>query len=322
MEMMKTAGRNLLKGKMNLISVSMPVKMFEPRSYLEKLTDVWVHTKYLKEAAGTEDPVEQMRLIVAWFISGMQFVFLGFKKPFNPILGETWQGISDSGLRIYVEQISHHPPISAFEADMPDGSFVFRGLSEPTASFSGKTVKTTAKGKRGVYFRDGSCIDITYPAYYLRGVLYGELRGELGGSAMFVNEKKGLQCEVKFGPYAEGSTKSFESRSDYFEGEIVPIEPEDRTPKLGDSMIISNASGSWLSHLNWDGKRYWTLAEDEPDHFASLPEGELVLPSDVRYREDLLLVGRGDLDEAQKAKQKLEKLQRHDKKLRKANASE
>eukprot|EP00894_Picocystis_sp_ML_P002607 jgi/Pico_ML_1/53124/g3730.t1 len=46
------------------------------KSYLEKLTDVWVHTKYLQQAAETEDPVEQMRLIVAWFISGMQFVFL------------------------------------------------------------------------------------------------------------------------------------------------------------------------------------------------------------------------------------------------------
>jgi hypothetical protein len=33
-------------------------------------------------------------------------------KPFNPILGETYQTIID-GCPVYGEQISHHPPISA-----------------------------------------------------------------------------------------------------------------------------------------------------------------------------------------------------------------
>jgi oxysterol-binding protein 1 len=35
-----------------------------------------------------------------------------FKKPFNPILGETYEYVSDE-LRIITEQVSHHPPISA-----------------------------------------------------------------------------------------------------------------------------------------------------------------------------------------------------------------
>jgi hypothetical protein len=34
------------------------------------------------------------------------------QKPFNPILGETYQGLID-GCPIYGEQISHHPPISS-----------------------------------------------------------------------------------------------------------------------------------------------------------------------------------------------------------------
>ena len=34
-------------------------------------------------------------------------------KPFNPILGETCEGII-GGIPFYMEQISHHPPISAF----------------------------------------------------------------------------------------------------------------------------------------------------------------------------------------------------------------
>jgi hypothetical protein len=34
-------------------------------------------------------------------------------KPFNPILGETYQAFID-GCPVYGEQISHHPPISSF----------------------------------------------------------------------------------------------------------------------------------------------------------------------------------------------------------------
>ena len=35
------------------------------------------------------------------------------EKPFNPILGETYQGVIN-GCPIYLEQISHHPPCSAY----------------------------------------------------------------------------------------------------------------------------------------------------------------------------------------------------------------
>ena len=35
------------------------------------------------------------------------------EKPFNPILGETLQTTLD-GIPVYMEQISHHPPISAY----------------------------------------------------------------------------------------------------------------------------------------------------------------------------------------------------------------
>ncbi len=35
-------------GNLNLINVSLPVKMFEPRSYLQKLADAWLHTSHLQ----------------------------------------------------------------------------------------------------------------------------------------------------------------------------------------------------------------------------------------------------------------------------------
>ena len=65
---------------------------------------------------------------------------LSQKKPFNPILGETYQGSLYDGTRLYMEQISHHPPISAWDLEAPDASWRFTGVSEGTASFGGNSV--------------------------------------------------------------------------------------------------------------------------------------------------------------------------------------
>ncbi len=48
---LKDFGKNLLMGNLNLINVSLPVKMFEPRSYLQKLADAWLYTSWLQARA-------------------------------------------------------------------------------------------------------------------------------------------------------------------------------------------------------------------------------------------------------------------------------
>ena len=42
-------------------------------------------------------------------------------KPFNPILGETYQGQYNSGLQVFAEQISHHPPVSSWQVEDAEG---------------------------------------------------------------------------------------------------------------------------------------------------------------------------------------------------------
>ncbi|MBS1889768.1 MAG: hypothetical protein JST59_00615 [Actinobacteria bacterium] len=39
-------------------------------------------------------------------------LYLNMEKPFNPILGETFQGWMN-GCPVYMEQVSHHPPIAS-----------------------------------------------------------------------------------------------------------------------------------------------------------------------------------------------------------------
>jgi hypothetical protein len=66
----------------------------------------------MHDAVQANSVVEQMKSVAA----GFMFMFACHPKvckPFNPILGETYQG-EIGGIPVFVEQISHHPPISAF----------------------------------------------------------------------------------------------------------------------------------------------------------------------------------------------------------------
>lgn len=59
-----------------------------------------------------------MKNVIAFAISGLQYVSTQ-KKPFNPILGETFEGVWPDGTKIFMEHVSHHPPISCFSVEHP-----------------------------------------------------------------------------------------------------------------------------------------------------------------------------------------------------------
>jgi len=48
------------------------------------------------------------------------------------------------GFRAVCEQVSHHPPVSAFHVESPD--YTFHGAVEPKLKFWGKSVEITPKG--------------------------------------------------------------------------------------------------------------------------------------------------------------------------------
>ncbi len=52
-----------------------------------------------------------MKQTIAFGLSN-SILYFYIEKPFNPILGETYQGMIN-GCFVYAEQISHHPPISS-----------------------------------------------------------------------------------------------------------------------------------------------------------------------------------------------------------------
>ena len=60
----------------------------------------------------SHDPIERFKHFAAflWLFSHMQVTIV---KPFNPVIGETYQADICGG-RYSAEQVSHHPPVSAF----------------------------------------------------------------------------------------------------------------------------------------------------------------------------------------------------------------
>lgn len=60
--------------------------------------------------------------------------------------------------------------------------------------------------------------------------------------------------------------------------------------------MLSKVSGSWLENVVFDGKVYWALDRVEP---AGLLKTLEPLPSDCRFREDLVFLANRDLEKAQ-----------------------
>eukprot|EP01024_Parvocaulis_polyphysoides_P035289 TRINITY_DN3124_c1_g1_i1.p2 TRINITY_DN3124_c1_g1~~TRINITY_DN3124_c1_g1_i1.p2 ORF type:complete len:247 (-),score=31.52 TRINITY_DN3124_c1_g1_i1:586-1326(-) len=81
----------------------------------------------------------------------------------------------------------------------------------------------------------------------------------------------------------------------------------------GQEKVLSECSGSWCSHIDFDGERFWTLKKERLSEWIPIEDK---IPSDCSNREDLVFLAAGDQEQSQKGKIKLEQLQRADRKLR------
>ena len=79
-----------MKG-LTLSHISLPIKIFEPRSSIQRIVDIWSFgPKFLKQASESYNHLERLKLVIAFALSGIYICTSQF-KPFNPILGETLQ---------------------------------------------------------------------------------------------------------------------------------------------------------------------------------------------------------------------------------------
>lgn len=163
---------------------------------------------------------------------------------------------------------------------------------------------------------DNGRITYNLPEVWVRGVAWGDRIIEYDGVMNFHDEKNKLYAEVKINrPEAAGGWFSWKKKdpTDYLTGNIFKYQSN---PTGNDRKPVSKITGSWMGCVLFDDKRYWSIKDQLPKF--GLERTDTCLPSDSRYREDVLHLRSGDLDVAADWKAKLEENQRAEAKIRKA----
>ncbi|KAL2159116.1 hypothetical protein VTH06DRAFT_2875 [Thermothelomyces fergusii] len=304
----------------DLSTISMPVSANEPISLLQRMAEQLEYAQLLDEAARQSQAHQRLLRVAAFAISHFsngRAKERAIRKPFNPLLGETFElvrteGEVPGGFRLLVEKVSHRPVRLAMQADAAQWSLA--QSPAPTQKFWGKSAELTTDGRVRVTLRLPGGGEEYYSwntaTVFLRNVVMGEKYVEPVGTMHVCNDSTGAKAAVEF-----RSKGVFGGRGEEVHVEVLG---PDGAP-TGVSM-----SGTWTGSLKAGGQEVWrvgSLVENAANTYglttfaASLNEitpieqGKLP-PTDCRLRPDQRLAEQGQLDEAEEWKVKLEEAQR------------
>ncbi|KAA8586032.1 hypothetical protein FQN60_007601 [Etheostoma spectabile] len=118
---------NILRNNIgkDLSKVAMPVQLNEPLNTLQRLCEELEYSELLDTANQTHDPYQRMVYVATFAISAYASTYhRAGSKPFNPVLGETYEcDRPDKNFKFIAEQVSHHPPVSACHSDSKNFTF-------------------------------------------------------------------------------------------------------------------------------------------------------------------------------------------------------
>ncbi|XP_036365788.1 oxysterol-binding protein-related protein 11 isoform X1 [Octopus sinensis] len=246
-----------LKLGMDLTKVVLPTFILEKRSLLEMFADCMAHPLLFLKIPDLADPEQRMLAVVEWYLTSFHAGRQGSvaKKPYNPIRGETFhcswkfpkssEGHTDNGLNTEqnhylltycAEQVSHHPPISAFYFECPDKQISMNASIWTKSKFMGMSIGVMMVGKVSLNLLE---FDEEYvfglPSVYARSILtvpWVEL-----GDKIYINcRKTGYSAAVTF------HTKPF------YGGKLHRIAAE---VKNNMGTIICKGQGEWNNYFEF-----------------------------------------------------------------------
>lgn len=292
-DMMKSLFYSIISGK----PVSLPVRIFEPKSTLQRITESWAFAPdFLRKANELSyNPVERLKLVIAFSVAGL-YISTKQLKPFNPLLGETFQGTIDNHTQIFVEHISHYPTVSRFLMLDDKNRFKFHGyydFSSKPKSFGSKLI-VIQKGPNICEFQNGEKVTYNLPKVKLMNCKEVENRSsQYRGPMVFVDVKYGLKAVVYFGKQKDNvnTLKGFIRRFEFPEKYKFNHDEEVKWAKKKgcENDVLCKISGDWLENLLFDDKTYWNVDNFLPSPVTPI---EYPLPSDGRFREDLIWLHR------------------------------
>ncbi|KAI9514487.1 Oxysterol-binding protein- protein 9, partial [Dissostichus eleginoides] len=324
---------------MDLTKVVLPTFILERRSLLEMYADFFAHPDLFVSIADQEEARERMVQVVKWYMSAFHAGRKGSvaKKPYNPILGEvfychwdlpteteeppppTQETVSEgpvpwsstNSVCFVAEQVSHHPPISAFYAECLNRKIQFNAHIWTKSKFLGMSIGVHNIGQGCV-----SCLEhdehyiLTFPNGYGRSILTVPWV-ELGGECNISCSKSGFSANIVF------HTKPF------YGGKKHRITAEIFSPN--DKKSFCSIEGEW------NGVMYAKWATGENTVFIDTrnigiikkkvrkAEDQLEYESRRLWRDVTLNLKLKDIDSATEAKHSLEEKQRGEARERKEN---
>ncbi|XP_050992340.1 oxysterol-binding protein-related protein 3a isoform X3 [Labeo rohita] len=301
----------------DLSKVAMPVQLNEPLNTLQRLCEEVEYCHLLDTAANTHDAHMRMVYIAAFAISAYACSLTrAGGKPFNPVLGETYECLRpDKGFRFIAEQVSHHPPVSACHCESKNYTFwqdvrwknKFWGKSMEIVPMGVTHLELPGCGDRYEWSKVTSCIhNILSGQRWIEH--YGEMSIKHSTTTGDVSH-----CKVTFLKSRSGGLNANE-----VEGVVMD----------SDGRVIHSLFGKWNEAL-YLGKppsatciwRANPMAEDHEQYYGftqfaielnELEEGlKPLLPlTDTRFRPDQRLLEEGDIAGAEEQKERIEVLQR------------
>lgn len=310
----------------DLSKIPMPVNFNEPLSTLQRLTEEYDYADLLDKGARCKDSCEQMAYVAAFVISAYASSCNRTSKPFNPLLGETYEcdRRDDHGWRCFSEQVSHHPPMLAQHCHGRE--WVCWQEFSMSSKFRGKYLQVIPLGITHLEFpKSGFHYTWRKVNTTVHNIIVGKLWIDHHGEMEIINHTTSDSCHLKFLPYS------------YFSRE---------TPRKVTGVVTDQTGNArWVLQGTWDTKIetskvigshgsvkgkplletttpkvLWRRVLPPPENekmynFTLLacqlnePE-EDVAPTDSRRRPDQRLMENGQWDEANDTKVQLEEKQR------------
>ncbi|ESO97687.1 hypothetical protein LOTGIDRAFT_152778, partial [Lottia gigantea] len=251
-----------LKLGMDLTKVVLPTFILERRSLLEMFADCMAHPDMFLKIPEKSDAESRMLAVLEWYLTSFHAGRQGSvaKKPYNPIIGETfhcsWEipvekteedadevtddstAKSTERLIYSAEQVSHHPPVSAFYFECPSRKICMNASIWTKSKFMGMSIGVVMVGKVRLHLLE---YDEEYifslPSAYARSILTVPWV-EMGDKITVTCPQSNVTSSVVF------HTKPF------YGGKLHRVSAEVKNGNTGD--IVCKVQGEWNANLDFN----------------------------------------------------------------------
>ncbi|GAM27844.1 hypothetical protein SAMD00019534_110200 [Acytostelium subglobosum LB1] len=186
-----------LIGKDTMSLVSLPVYFFEPLTVLQSQCEPLRFINLIEKACELENSLDRMVHVAAFNIA-LFSSYVRTAKPFNPVLGETYEYVPKDGkYRTVCEQVSHHPPIGI--AETSSDRFTLQQESHITTKFWGNSVDIFSLGNNHLHLHQyNDHFSWKVPSSCCHNIIFGKIWVEHHGQMTIVNNTTGEKAVLNF----------------------------------------------------------------------------------------------------------------------------